>query len=84
MLVDQNRDAAEDTLGMIKGEGGEGAAFTADVTRAEDCRGMVDEAVRALGRLDILDNNVGIEGRGTLLEADETQWEQVMRVNVKA
>ena len=82
LVVDQNRDAAEATLAMIKSEGGEAAAFTADVTRAGDCRGMVEEAVRRWGRLDILDNNVGIEGRGTLLETDEGQWETVMRVNV--
>jgi NAD(P)-dependent dehydrogenase (short-subunit alcohol dehydrogenase family) len=82
LLVDHHRDDAEATLGMIKGEGGEAAAFAADVTRADDCRGMVDEAVRRWGRLDILDNNVGIEGRGTLLETDEAQWEKVMRVNV--
>jgi NAD(P)-dependent dehydrogenase (short-subunit alcohol dehydrogenase family) len=43
---------------------------------------MVDEVMRRWGRLDVLDNNVGIEGRGTLLETDETQWEKVMRVNV--
>jgi NAD(P)-dependent dehydrogenase (short-subunit alcohol dehydrogenase family) len=82
LVVDQNRDAAEATLAMIKGEGGEAAAFAADVTRAGDCRAMVDEAVRLWGGLHILDNNVGIEGRGTLLETDEAQWEKVMRVNV--
>ncbi len=82
LLVDQHREAAEATLGMIKTEGGEAAVFTGDITRADDCRGMVAEAVRRWGRLDILDNNVGIEGRGTLLETDEAQWEKVMRVNV--
>jgi NAD(P)-dependent dehydrogenase (short-subunit alcohol dehydrogenase family) len=82
LLVDQHREAAEATLGMIKTEGGEAAVLAGDITRADDCRGMVEEAVRRWGRLDILDNNVGIEGRGTLLETDEAQWEKVMRVNV--
>lgn len=44
LLVDQHRDAAEATLAMIKQEGGEAASFAADVTRADDCRGMVGEA----------------------------------------
>ncbi|HXJ83392.1 MAG TPA: SDR family NAD(P)-dependent oxidoreductase [Candidatus Methylomirabilis sp.] len=82
LLVDQHADAAERTLEMIKGEGGEAAVFLADVTRAADCRAMVDEAVRRWGRLDVLDNNVGIGGRGTVVEVEETEWEQVMRVNV--
>jgi NAD(P)-dependent dehydrogenase (short-subunit alcohol dehydrogenase family) len=82
LAVDQNLGAADATVGTIKSEGGEAAALAADVTRADDCRAMVDEAVRRWGRLDILDNNVGIEGRGTLVETDEAQWEKVMRVNV--
>ncbi len=67
---------------MILGEGGEAAVFDADVTRSDDCAAMVDDAVRRWGRLDILDNNVGIGGRGTVVEVSEEDWERVMRVNV--
>lgn len=82
LLVDVNRAAAEATLVMIEQEGGEAAVFEADVTAAEQCRTMVEEAVRRWGRLDILDNNVGIGGRGTVVEVDEADWERIMRVNV--
>ena len=82
LLVDQSRDAAEATLRMIRDEGGEAAAFDADVTRSEDCRAMVDEAVRRWGRLDILDNNVGIGGRATVVDVTEADWDHLMRVNV--
>ncbi|MEK7702284.1 MAG: SDR family NAD(P)-dependent oxidoreductase, partial [candidate division NC10 bacterium] len=82
LLVDQRRDLAEATHAMIGAEGGEAAVFAADVTRSDDCRAMVDEAIRRWGRLDILDNNVGIGGRGTVVDTDEALWEQVMRVNV--
>src|SRR5512146_2398107 len=82
LLVDQHAEAAEGTLAMIKSEGGEAAVFLADVTRAGDCRAMVDESVRRWGRLDVLDNNVGIGGRGTVVEVEEAEWERVMRVNV--
>src|SRR6266508_2433481 len=44
LLVDQGRAAADETLRMIRGEGGEAAVFTADVTRGEECRAMVEEA----------------------------------------
>ena len=82
LLVDQQAEAAERTLAMIRAEGGEAAVFAADVTRASDCRGMVEEAIRRWGRLDVLDNNVGIGGRGTVVDVDEVEWERVMRVNV--
>src|SRR5512134_1923447 len=84
LLVDQDKDAAEATLAMIAAEGGTAAVFAADVTRSDQCRAMVDEAVRRWGRLDILDNNVGIGGRGSVVEMDETQWDRMMTVNVKS
>jgi NAD(P)-dependent dehydrogenase (short-subunit alcohol dehydrogenase family) len=43
---------------------------------------MVDEAVRRWGRLDILDNNVGIGSRGSVVDIDEAEWDRVMKVNV--
>ena len=82
LLVDEQREAAAATQAMIAAEGGEAAVFVADVTRGDECRGLVDDALRRWGRLDILDNNVGIGGRGSVVEMDETQWEQIMKVNV--
>jgi NAD(P)-dependent dehydrogenase (short-subunit alcohol dehydrogenase family) len=84
LLVDQDKTAAEATLGLIAAEGGTAAVFAADVTRSDQCRAMVDEAVRRWGRLDILDNNVGIGGRGSVVEMDEAQWDRMMTVNVKS
>ena len=68
---------------LIAGEGGEAETLVADVTREGDCRAMVDEALRRWGRLDILDNNVGIGSR----TAAWWRWtrqsgEQIMKVNV--
>jgi NAD(P)-dependent dehydrogenase (short-subunit alcohol dehydrogenase family) len=82
LLVDASKEMAEGTLAMIEKEKGEAAVHVADVTRAADCQAMVDEAVRRWGRLDVLDNNVGIGGRGTVLETSLEMWENVMRVNV--
>ena len=82
LLVDRSQAAAEATLKIIRDEGGEAAALAVDVTRSEDCRAMVDDAVRRWGRLDILDNNVGIGGRATVVEVDEGEWDHLMRVNV--
>ena len=45
---------------------------------------MVEDAVERYGRLDILDNNVGISRRGSILEVSEEDWDHVMAVNVKS
>ena len=82
LLVDQSRSAAEETLRVIREEGGEGAVFEADVTRSDDCRAMVADAVSRWGRLDILQNNVGIGGRATVVDVDPADWDHMMRVNV--
>ena len=36
------------------------------------------------GRVDILDNNVGVAGGGTVLEVSEEDWDRVMTVNLKS
>jgi NAD(P)-dependent dehydrogenase (short-subunit alcohol dehydrogenase family) len=82
VLADQNREAAEATRAMIVAEGGEAVSVRADVTNIVDCRDMVAEAVGRWGRLDILDNNVGIGGAGSVVEVDQEDWERVLRVNV--
>src|SRR5262245_14015867 len=63
LCVDVARERAEETLSLIRAEGGEAEAFAADVTRLEDCRAMVAAAVTRWGGLDVLHNYVGIESR---------------------
>ncbi len=75
---------AQETVDMIRAEGGEAAAFQADVTKAAEAKAMVDEAIRLYGRLDILDNNVGISTRADVTEVTEEQWDHIMAVNVKS
>ncbi len=84
LLADQVLARAEETLELILQEGGEASAFEANVTSAVDCRRMVEAAVERYGRLDVLDNNVGISRRGTVVEVLEEDWDFVMAVNVKS
>jgi len=83
IVVDREIDLAEQTARMIKEQGGEGLALQADVTRAEDCAGMVKTALDRFGRLDFLDNNVGIGSRGSVLDETQENWRRVMQVNVE-
>jgi NAD(P)-dependent dehydrogenase (short-subunit alcohol dehydrogenase family) len=84
LCVDAQLARAEETVGLIKGEGGAATAFGADVTRAADCRAMVAAAVERHGGLDVLHNNVGIESRKNVLETTEEDWDRVMAVDLKS
>ncbi|HLG10411.1 MAG TPA: glucose 1-dehydrogenase [Dehalococcoidia bacterium] len=84
-LVDAVLARAEETQAMIRGEGGDCFAMQADVSASEDCKAIVDEAVRRYGRLDILHNNVGIDpGIVSVVDVDEATWDETMDVNVKS
>ncbi|MDP6707356.1 MAG: glucose 1-dehydrogenase [Alphaproteobacteria bacterium] len=84
LVVDQTTEAAALTVKMIEDEGGEASAFAADVTKSDDCKAMVAAAMDRYGRLDVLDNNVGISSRGSVVEEREEVWENLMKVNVTA
>jgi len=84
LVVDNKASAADETLAAIKKEGGEAEVFIGDVTSAADCRAMVERAVSRWGRLDILDNNVGIAGQASVVSVTEEDWDRMMTVNVKS
>jgi NAD(P)-dependent dehydrogenase (short-subunit alcohol dehydrogenase family) len=83
VVVDRDGGLAKRTVEMIAEAGGEGMAFEADVTKASDCKAMVAAAVQRFGRLDLLDNNVGIGSRGSVVDETEENWRRVMQVNVE-
>jgi NAD(P)-dependent dehydrogenase (short-subunit alcohol dehydrogenase family) len=83
LVVDRELALAERTAAMITSEGGSAAAHAADVTDPDHCRDMVAAAVDRFGRLDFLDNNVGIGSRGTVVDEDPDAWRRVMQVNVE-
>ncbi|HET7671080.1 MAG TPA: SDR family oxidoreductase [Burkholderiales bacterium] len=84
VVADAALERAQATVDTIAKEGGTACAVRADVSKAADCKGMVQAAVERYGRLDILDNNVGISVRADVLEVTEEQWDRVMAVNVKS
>ena len=82
LVVDRDVSLAQRTVEMILAEGGAAEAASYDVTDNAACAAMVAHAERSFGRLDVLDNNVGIGGRGSVVEVSEAEWQNVMRVNV--
>ena len=82
--VDRNGAAARKPSRSSPREGGKAAAFTADVSRAADVEAMVAACLKAYGRIDVLDNNVGIAEMGSVVEVSEAEWDRVFAVNLKS
>ncbi|MBW0005227.1 MAG: SDR family oxidoreductase [Hyphomicrobiales bacterium] len=84
IAVDRDLEAARETAAIIVSEGHEALAVSADVTASAEVAGVVEEAVRRFGRIDVLHNNVGITEMGDPIEASEESWDRVMAVNLKS
>ena len=84
LVADLDLRLAERTVEMILAEGGIAAAMACDVTREIDCQRMVEAAADRWGRLDFLDNNVGIGSRGSVVDEKPEQYRRVMQINVES
>ena len=82
--ADINLAAAEETARIVNDEGGHAAAHRADVSKAADVAAMVEACVSTFGRIDVLDNNVGIAEMGSVVEVTEAEWDRVFAVNLKS
>jgi NAD(P)-dependent dehydrogenase (short-subunit alcohol dehydrogenase family) len=82
--VDRSLEAARETEAILRGEGGEGTAYAADVSVAAEVEAMAAACLERYGRIDILHNNVGILEVGGPVELSEEQWDRLLDVNVKS
>ncbi len=80
VVVDRDIERAESTVAMM--DSGRGIALAGDITEADTCRQIVEDTLRRFGRLDILDNNVGVGSRGNVVDEDPERWQRVMQINV--
>ena len=64
--------------------GDQSIGVEADASKLADLQMLVDKAVSAFGRLDIMVNNAGVETRSSILDTTEEQYERVMAVNLKS
>src|ERR1700726_843712 len=80
VVADRDLALAERTAKMIAAEGGTAAALACDVTNEAECQRLVEAAVGRWGRLDFLDNNVGIGSRGSVVDEKPDDYRRGVQV----
>ncbi len=83
-LSGRTASSMEESKKKIEEPGGRASVITADVRDVAQVRGLVDSAVDATGRLDIMVNNAGLEHPGAILEGDPEEWRTMLETNVLA
>ena len=84
LCTDINIDAADETAGIIRDEGGEASVIGGDVSEAGPVQAIVEACLDSYGCIDILHNNVGIVAPGGAVEQTEEDWDRVVAVNLKS
>ena len=88
LCVDRDADRAEETAAQIRDEGGAAFAYRADITKPHDSETITTHALRVMGRLDVLVNNVGVGSApgaadGPAHRCTEQAFDRIIEVNLK-
>jgi 3-oxoacyl-[acyl-carrier protein] reductase len=79
----RERRQADEVLLELKAKGVKAHVFQADVRDDAAVRAMVGHAVQALGAIDVLINNAGVEFEEPAEAIQEAHWDETFDVNVK-
>lgn len=75
--------AAEEVVGEIRAMGRKSVAVKANVADGAAVVEMVNQVLAEMGRIDILVNNAGITRDNLLFRMKETDWDEVLDINLK-
>lgn len=83
VVVDIDPRASRETVERIRSRGGEAMFTKVDISRAVQVRPLMVKIAEKFGSIDILINNAGIPGVGSVTETSEEEWDRVLAVNLK-
>src|SRR5262245_55881235 len=73
-------EATEELEKQIVALGDQVIGVQADVSKIPELQSLIDQAVQAFGRIDIMVNNAGVETRTSILDTTEAQYDMVLAV----
>jgi len=83
VVSDMNRAGGEETVALVRAQGGEAIFLAADVGQPKDSQSLVEQAVAHYGRLDVACNNAGIGGPSApIADYPLDGWAQVININL--
>jgi NADP-dependent 3-hydroxy acid dehydrogenase YdfG len=81
-LSGRTQAAMDDSAKQIEASGGKATALVADMRDPAQVRGLVDQAVEATGRLDIMVNNAGLSHPAAIIEGEPEEWRDMLETNI--
>jgi NAD(P)-dependent dehydrogenase (short-subunit alcohol dehydrogenase family) len=84
LSYNHSRIEAEAAAAAIREAGRRVEIVRADLSQASDCRRLVDDVARRLGRLDVLVNMASVYSSAPFDQLDESAWDAVVDVDLKA
>ncbi|MDB5079390.1 MAG: 3-oxoacyl-[acyl-carrier-protein] reductase [Chloroflexi bacterium] len=79
----RNQTEADAVVAAVEAKGGQALAVQGDVSVAAQAQALVDQTIKAFGRIDILVNNAGITKDTLMMRMSETDWDAVVDTNLK-
>jgi NAD(P)-dependent dehydrogenase (short-subunit alcohol dehydrogenase family) len=83
-ILDVNQTNGEAVVADLERQGGRAFFLPCDVGQAQPVAAAFAEAIRRLGRLDILVNNVGVIRFAKIVDMPEEDWDHILRTNLKS
>ena len=77
-----HEDAVQQTVAKLTALGGKVFGQRTDISNPQDCQSFIENTVKELGGLDVLVNNAGITKDGLVVRMSESDWDQVINVNL--
>lgn len=83
VVSDLNRDGGEETVKLLREQGGDAQFVQSDVSVPADAQSLIAQTVARYGRLDIAINNAGVGGLTVpTAEYPDDAWQKVIDINL--